>query len=132
MIARASSKARKAGVAVTFQGALAQSLPYPDARFDLVLSTMMLHHLPGELKHLGLCEMRRVLKPGGRLFAVDMESGSGRRRGLIAHLHGHGRVKRREFSAEMSDAGFSIAESGPVGISNLQYAVGFAPAGSGD
>src|SRR5262245_28455544 len=46
MLARARAKARKAGAEVTFQEAAAEALPFPDARFDVVLSTVMLHHLP--------------------------------------------------------------------------------------
>jgi demethylmenaquinone methyltransferase/2-methoxy-6-polyprenyl-1,4-benzoquinol methylase/phosphoethanolamine N-methyltransferase len=39
MIARATSKARRARVDVRFQNAVAEALPFPDARFDTVLST---------------------------------------------------------------------------------------------
>jgi len=46
MIARAEKKARRAGADVVFKKALAQSLPFPDAQFDVVLTTIMLHHLP--------------------------------------------------------------------------------------
>ena len=71
MIARAVKKARKAGVEVVFKSAFAQSLPFPDAQFDVVLSTMMLHHLPRKARQELAGEMRRVLKPGGRVLAVD-------------------------------------------------------------
>jgi hypothetical protein len=46
MIARAGKKARKVGVEVVFQNALAETLPFPDGQFDAVLTTVMLHHLP--------------------------------------------------------------------------------------
>ena len=42
MIARASKKARKAGIEVAFQEGVAQTLPFPDAQFDVVLSTLEL------------------------------------------------------------------------------------------
>src|SRR5713101_5074833 len=46
MIARAQRKADKAGADIAFEIAPAQLLPFPDAQFDVVLSTVMLHHLP--------------------------------------------------------------------------------------
>ena len=43
-----------------------QSLPFPDASFDVVYCIAALHHLPDEASRLqALSEMRRVLKPGG-------------------------------------------------------------------
>src|SRR5262249_15728240 len=46
MIKRAAKKARRGGIDVEFQQALAEALPFLNAQFDLVLSTVMLHHLP--------------------------------------------------------------------------------------
>src|SRR5262249_6889416 len=71
MIARAEKKARKAGVKVAFKNAFAQSLPFPDAKFDVVLSTVMLHHLPQTARQELAIEIRRVLRPGGRVLAID-------------------------------------------------------------
>ena len=45
-----------------------QSLPFPDASFDVVLAAWMLYHVP-DLPH-ALSEISRVLRPGGRLVAV--------------------------------------------------------------
>jgi ubiquinone/menaquinone biosynthesis C-methylase UbiE len=46
----------------------AQSLPYPDDRFDAVFAHFMLFHVPDRSMALG--EIRRVLRPGGRLYAA--------------------------------------------------------------
>lgn len=72
MIARARKKTLKARVEVVFETAVAESLPFPQATFDAVLSTAMLHHLPDqEARRQCIHEIRRVLRPGGRLLAVD-------------------------------------------------------------
>jgi ubiquinone/menaquinone biosynthesis C-methylase UbiE len=46
MTARAREKAKKAGVEVFFKQGVVEALPFPDAHFDAVVSTLMLHHLP--------------------------------------------------------------------------------------
>ena len=46
MIARAKKKASKAGVEVHFQNGFAEALSFPNGKFDAVLATVMLHHLP--------------------------------------------------------------------------------------
>ncbi len=45
-----------------------QDLPYGDASFDVVAALWMLYHVTD--LHLGLSEIRRVLRPGGTLVAV--------------------------------------------------------------
>src|SRR5689334_3435676 len=91
MIARATTKAQKAGVAVDFRVAVVEALPFPDASVDVVLSTLMLHHLPRAAREQCAREMRRVVKPGGRVLAVDFGQGAAaEKRGLIAHFHRHG------------------------------------------
>ena len=48
---------------------VSQPLPFVDATFDAVYSNDVLCHIPGRLALL--CELRRVLKPGGRLIFSD-------------------------------------------------------------
>src|SRR5689334_13188750 len=45
MIERATHKAKRDRVDVEFRTAAAEQLPFPDASFDVVLSSLMLHHL---------------------------------------------------------------------------------------
>ena len=82
MIAVAREKAAKAGVDAQFQTAVMEKLPYPDGHFDVVLSSLMLHHLPADVKRAGFAEVNRVLKPGGRFLAIDL-AGSG---GHFGHI----------------------------------------------
>jgi ubiquinone/menaquinone biosynthesis C-methylase UbiE len=73
MIRRAERKAAEHEIAARFQVGLIEDLPFPDGVFDVVLSSLMLHHLPPKLKRLGVAEIARVLAPGGRLVAVDID-----------------------------------------------------------
>ena len=45
-----------------------QALPFADASFDAAIANHMLYHVPDRAK--ALSELRRVLRPGGRLFAT--------------------------------------------------------------
>lgn len=127
MIARARMKASKAGTEVIFEDGLAESLPFPDSRFDVVLSTVMLHHLPRKIRQQGVREMRRVLKPGGRLLAVDFGGSSRGGKGPLAHFHRHGHVDPRALSDLVSETGLLIAESGSLGIWDLHFVLAEAP-----
>jgi len=66
MIAQADAKLRAAGVAAELARGWAQELPFPDRSFDVVVSSLMFHHLDGATKRAALREWRRVLTPGGR------------------------------------------------------------------
>ncbi len=52
----------------TFAVADAQALPFDDNAFDIVVANHMLYHVP-DLPQ-ALSEVKRVLRPGGRLFAA--------------------------------------------------------------
>src|SRR6266700_4977925 len=121
MIARAEKKANKAGLEVIFKNGAAQLLPFPDAQFDAVLSTLMLHHLPRKGREQCAREIRRVLKPGGRVMVVDFEGSAHRDTGLLAHFHRHGHVRVGDMVALLEGAGLSIVDSGAVGFRDLQF-----------
>jgi ubiquinone/menaquinone biosynthesis C-methylase UbiE len=70
-IARARLKAARRNVPIEFKIVVIEQLPFPDQTFDVVFSTLMMHHLPASLKRQGLAEIARVLKPGGRLVIAD-------------------------------------------------------------
>lgn len=130
MIARARKKAVKADAGVVFQTAVVESLPFPDARFDVVLSTLMLHHLPRPAREQCVREIRRVLRPGGRLLAVDFATPTRERRGLLRNMHRHGHVALRDILELLSEAEMRVVENGPVGVQDLQFALATVPSGS--
>jgi ubiquinone/menaquinone biosynthesis C-methylase UbiE len=129
MIARANRKAKKAGVRATFQVAVAEDLPFPDRRFDVVFSTLMLHHLPRKTRQECAKEIERVLKGGGRVVAVDF--GRTERRGLLAHFHRHGHVAIEDIVNLFAAAGLTATRMGPVGINDLNFVVAEASGATG-
>jgi len=127
MLARAEKKAKKAGVEVAFSNGIVEQMPFPDAQFDVVLSTVMLHHLPLKLRSQCVREMRRVAKPGGRVLVVDF-GGSDQSDGLISRIHrGHGHVTLQDLTALMIDAGLTVVDSGAVGFRNMNFVLAERP-----
>ena len=49
----------------------AEALDVPDGSYDVVVSSMMIHHLPETLRPQAIREMFRVLCPGGRVLVAD-------------------------------------------------------------
>jgi len=128
MIARAQRKARRAGIQVSFKESFAQSLPFSEGRFDVVMTTVMLHHLPKKARAVLAGEMRRVLKPGGRVLAIDFSAKEKARKSFLDHIHRrHGQVDFKQIIALFSDAGLHIVESGAVGMRDLQFLIATAP-----
>jgi ubiquinone/menaquinone biosynthesis C-methylase UbiE len=77
---RARRKARRL-IGISFEQVYAQRLPYPDASFDRVLSSLMLHHLDHDAKIATAAEVARVLRPGGSAHVVDFD-------GSLHGMHG--------------------------------------------
>jgi ubiquinone/menaquinone biosynthesis C-methylase UbiE len=119
MIARANRKAAKSAAPATFQVAVAENLPFPNRQFDVVFSTLMLHHLPSKARQQCAKEIERVLKIGGRVLAVDF--GHEKQRGLLAHFHRHGHVDLAEIVTLLEEAGLTPIRTGSVGMNNLNF-----------
>ncbi len=103
-IARARAKAARHDVPIAFQVGVIEQLAFPDQLFDVVFSTLMMHHLPASLKAQGLAEIARVLKPGGCLIIADFARKQ-ERTGLAAHFHAGGSYLPA-LAALVADAGF--------------------------
>ena len=71
MIHNAQQKASTANLAINFQVASVNQIPYPDNYFDCVVSSLMFHHLPIAVKKQALKEIYRVLNKNGRFFLFD-------------------------------------------------------------
>src|SRR6266567_6397237 len=107
-IARARSKAARRNLPIDFQIGVIEHLPFSDQTFDVVLSTLMMHHLPDSLKSQGLSEIARVLKPGGRLVIADFKRKQ-ERTGRAARFHAGG-SSMQDLAALVKEAGFEHLE----------------------
>jgi ubiquinone/menaquinone biosynthesis C-methylase UbiE len=71
VLAQARAKSKEAGVKIDFQRGTATELPYDARSFDVVVSTLVFHHLTDEAKADTAEEIRRVLRLGGRVLIAD-------------------------------------------------------------
>ena len=69
MLDLAGQKAKAQGLAVRFETADAENLPYPAGSFDLVISRHVLWTLPHP--QAAIDDWLRLLRPGGRLAIID-------------------------------------------------------------
>jgi ubiquinone/menaquinone biosynthesis C-methylase UbiE len=69
MLEQARDRARKLGRDVDLKEGDAQALAFPDGSFDTVVCTFSLCSVPDDRQ--AIAEMRRVLRPGGRLLLAD-------------------------------------------------------------
>lgn len=69
MLARARARATAQAFPVELHQAGAEAMPFPDARFDTAVVTFTLCTIPDPIA--ALAELRRVLRPGGRLLFVE-------------------------------------------------------------
>ncbi|MET9895387.1 methyltransferase domain-containing protein [Streptomyces sp. NPDC006465] len=105
------------GAECTYREGVAEALALPDGSFDTVVTSLMLHHLPEELRPSALAEMWRVLRPGGRLLVVEFRpprSALGRHlvHGGLGHAMSHNRTDLLD--GLITGAGFEIRGSGDV------------------
>jgi ubiquinone/menaquinone biosynthesis C-methylase UbiE len=115
MIAVAQRKAQQAGLDIDFRVAAIESLPFSDHTFDVVTSSLMMHHLTDRLRVRGLAEIWRTLKPGGRIVIADMRRPSGSAFGkfFMSVIFHHGHVAEfglQDLPVLLQEAGFEEVE----------------------
>ena len=116
MVARARQKARRRHLAIDFRVEPAERLSFADQTFDVVISSLVFHHLPVALKREALAEIRRVLKPGGRLLLVDLLGPT-----PPFLLHSHLQTTLPELCPLLDEAGFLQVERQPGPLPALGF-----------
>lgn len=104
-------QARASGGRANFQVATAERLPFPEAQFDLVFSTMTFHHWADQQR--GIAEIARVLKPGGRWVFADFVPA-----GILRYFRRLFRMRqfpeREELDSMLVSAGLRVVAEGRV------------------
>ena len=128
MIEVARSKVAKAAINIEFRVDLIESLSFVDDSFDVVLSSLMMHHLPDDVKRKGLAEVYRVLKPGGHLFIVDIKRPTTLLSWALMALLRHGNVYTgvQGLPTMMTEAGFTDIQAGDARFILIGYVRGEA------
>jgi ubiquinone/menaquinone biosynthesis C-methylase UbiE len=85
-----------------------EALPFADESFDAVMFVAALHHVPEPLR--ALQEANRVLRPGGRLFALEPSSvrASGKGTRPVPGMAHEFAVSAWWLAAQMREAGFEV------------------------
>ena len=113
MIRYASDSAQRARNC-QFQLGTAESLSFPAEHFDVVVSSLFMHHLPDDLQLAAVSEMRRVLRPGGTLLIAEAHVPRAFGWQVLARLHGYDRMAQAvpDLGRMIADADFQQACSG--------------------
>jgi ubiquinone/menaquinone biosynthesis C-methylase UbiE len=102
----------------TFGGGVAEALDAPDGAYDVVVSSLMIHHLPEALRHRAIDEMFRVLRPGGSVLIAEFRPPASRiGRRVITKLTGHDAMAENRvdlLEPMIRKAGFEQPRSGAL------------------
>lgn len=113
----AQAQRTRASADCSFQLGKAEALALADASFDVVLSSLAVHHIPVAARAAAFAEMFRVLRPGGRVLVADFLPPRGR---LARHLVGAvaGETMRdnpvERIAPMLGDAGFAVRSTTKV------------------
>ncbi len=94
MIAIAKSKAKDRNI--IFARAGMHELAFAPASMNMVMSTLVFHHLDLESKRRTLREVRRLLRPGGVFLLTDFSLPIGMSSGMVVRLFQHCEPEARE------------------------------------
>jgi ubiquinone/menaquinone biosynthesis C-methylase UbiE len=114
ILAIARRKADDAGLCVQWDEGMAYALPYLNRSFDVVVSSLVIHHLATDNKRSAFREVHRILRPGGMFRIADF----GRPFDALTHLQAA--VMRNLEEAEDNFRGMISVLLRDTGFENVQ------------
>ena len=115
MVKVARGKAAKRKSKAVFHNEAVEKMSFPDGSFDVVTSSFVLHHLPEDLQVKAFKELKRVLKPKGMFFAIDMTSAETFSHRIHRHMQGDAGSHEsdlRKAASRLEKVGFKNVEIG--------------------
>jgi ubiquinone/menaquinone biosynthesis C-methylase UbiE len=116
MLARAARRRAAASAPVELRQMDVTALDLPDASFDAAVATFLFCVLPEALQVTGLAELRRVVKPGGRIRLLEYARPSAPLRRFLTRLWepwvgwAYGAGFDRNTAAHVPAAGLELVE----------------------
>ena len=114
-IARARRITRPANC--TFTEGVAEALDASDGGYDVVVTSLMIHHLPEALRPRAIAEMFRVLRPGGQVLVADFRPTRSRLGRLVMVVHASPAMRENPvhlLEPMVREAGFEQVRVGEV------------------
>lgn len=106
----AANKINKLGLKISLQTTLAEDLPFKTDSFDIVWSSLMIHHLPSDIKQKAFWEVYRILKPKGKFYLIDFSKPNNPLVAKLLFLHKYFEHVRDHYEGRipsyLSQAGF--------------------------
>lgn len=127
MLKKAENK-RKGNIRFCY--ANAEEIPYADGYFDRASVTFGLHEMPHPVRMNMLCEMQRVLKPGGKITVLDYAHPKRALTVLLLKVWMlvEGETARdfirRDLSSMIEDAGFDVVEQNVYWMNTIRIVSG--------
>ena len=123
------ARRRRGGPNCQFQVGSAERLDSPDGSFDVVVSSLAMHHIPADVRATAVREIYRVLRPGGRLLIAEMQMPRRPLQRLLARVSGVARMAQHVPALEplAVESGFVGLHTGEA-LAWLRYLIATKPA----